>query len=37
LRDIGVLEDVVVGRDKLFLNTKMQDLLVSDDHVFEPF
>jgi len=35
LCDIGVLEQHLIGRDKLFLNRKMLDLLVSKQHGFE--
>lgn len=37
LRDIGVLDEVVIGREKLFLNRKMRDLVVSDEHTFQPY
>jgi Fic family protein len=37
LCDIGVLKEVKVGREKLFLHPKLLTLLASDEHMFEPY
>lgn len=37
LVDLGVLEEVQFGRDKLFLNWKYVDLLEDDEHDFAPY
>ena len=37
LCDIGVLSEVKVGRDKLFLHPKFIRLLTSEQHEFEPY
>jgi Fic family protein len=37
LRDIGVLEEIKVGREKLFLHPKFLRLLTQDDNRFEPY
>ena len=37
LAEIGVLNELKFGRDKLFINWKYSDLLGSDDHAFEPY
>lgn len=37
LVEIGVLKDVKVGREKLFLNVRYAALLGSDENAFEPF
>lgn len=37
LADVGVLREVVVGRDKLFLNPRLLDLLTRDGNDFPPF
>lgn len=34
---IGVLHEVKVGREKLFLHPKLLTLLASDEHTFEPY
>lgn len=34
---IGVLQDVKVGREKLFLNVRYASLLSSDENIFAPF
>jgi len=37
LAGLGVLREVKVGREKLFLHPKFLDLLMSDDHRFTPY
>lgn len=37
LVEIGVLKEVKVGREKLFLNVRYASLLGNDDNTFEPF
>ena len=37
LRDIGVLNEVKVGREKLFIHPKLMTLLNSDQHVFPEY
>ena len=34
---IGVLKEEKIGREKVFLNKKYFDLLISDEHTFEPY
>ena len=34
IADIGILEEHPVGRDRLFLNRRMRDLLTTDDNEF---
>ena len=37
LAEIGVLNELKFGRDKLFVNWKYSDLLGDDEHDFEPY
>ncbi len=37
LREIGVLDEIKAGREKLFINRRYLRLLVADDNAFEPF
>jgi Fic family protein len=37
LREIGVLSDQKVGRERLFLNTRLHHILTADTNDFEPF
>ena len=37
LAEIGVLREMKVGREKLFVHPKLIRLLTSDDHVFAPY
>lgn len=37
LVEIGVLEERTVGREKLFIHTKLMDLLTHDGNVIEPY
>ena len=37
LCDVGVLTEVKVGREKLFLHPKLLTLLASDEHTFDPY
>jgi Fic family protein len=37
LRDIGVLDEVKAGREKLFIHPKLMTLLTSEEHVVPPY
>jgi Fic family protein len=37
LRDVGVLTEIKVGREKLFIHPKLMTLLKSDEHVVHPY
>ena len=37
LRDIGVLDEVKAGREKLFIHSKLMTLLTSEEHVVPPY
>ncbi|MGP1667430.1 MAG: hypothetical protein ACTS5I_16290, partial [Rhodanobacter sp.] len=37
LAGIGVLEEIKVGREKLFIHPKFVDLLTGDTHQFRPY
>ncbi len=37
LRDIGVLEEIKVGREKLFINPRFLRLLTADSNEFEHY
>jgi len=37
LRDIGVLEEIKVGREKLFMNPRFLRLLTADSNEFEHY
>ena len=37
LRDIGVVDEMKVGREKLFIHPKLMTLLKSDEHVVPPY
>lgn len=37
LRDAGVLEEIKLGRERIYFNRKLIGLLKSDQHAFEPF
>jgi len=34
---IGVLREMTIGREKLFIHPKLMDLLYSDDNQFQPY
>ena len=37
LSDLGVLNEVQIGRDKLFINLRLMNLLRGNENTFEPF
>jgi Fic family protein len=37
LADLGVLREMPVGKEKLFIHPKLMELIGRDDHVFEPY
>ena len=37
LADLGVLREMPLGKEKLFIHPKLMELIGRDDHVFEPY
>jgi len=37
LAEIGILQEVQEGREKIFINPKFMDLLMHDEHEFQPY